>query len=112
MPFKEKISEPIKESRLRKDSPSVKFDDCYEDKSDEDRPIPPKKVTPIKKMISPSELNLKLRSLYAIPFSVSRYKIDPYLTKIENANHKFFLKRYAINGKEFDVCWILLQEGI
>jgi hypothetical protein len=43
---------------------------------------------------------------------VNRNHIQPYLNKIENENHKYFLKRYAINGKEFDVCWLLLQEGI
>jgi hypothetical protein len=117
MPFKEKISEPIKESRLRKDSPSVKFDDRpskFDDpqfmadfKADVEKNKPKKE----KKILSPSELNLKLRSLYSIPFSVNRNNISSYLENVTNANHRFFLKRYAINGKEFDVCWILQGEN-
>jgi len=100
--------EPKIESRLRKDSSSIKWDDSEFDEREQNQTFKKSK----KKILSPSELNLKLRALYAIPFSVNRNNIDTYLATIENANHRYFLKRYAINGKEFDVCWILLQEGI
>jgi hypothetical protein len=103
--------------RVLKGKPKRNFDtklseDNYE--GYDDKPIPPKKVTPLKlyKSLSPSDLNTKLRILYQIPFSVNRNNIQPYLDKITNENHKYFLKRYAINGKEFDVCWLLLQEGL
>jgi hypothetical protein len=113
MPFKEKT---IVESRLRKDSPSLKFDDAeFEDRENQQEFYsPPKKTFTLhrKGTISPAELNLKLRRLYQIPLSVNRNNITPYLIKIENENHQYFLRRYAINGKEFDVCWMLLQEGI
>jgi hypothetical protein len=102
-------AEPVKaisESRLRKDSPSVKFDDTEFEDREELQTFKKSK----KKILSPSDLNLKLRALYAIPFSVNRNNIDTYLESIKNENHRYFLKRYAINGKEFDVCWILLQE--
>ena len=105
---KPKAVEPKIESRLKPDSPSIKWDDSEFDEREQNQTFKKSK----KKILSPSELNIKLRTLYAIPFSISRYKIDSYLATIENANHRYFLKRYAINGKEFDVCWILLQEGI
>jgi hypothetical protein len=108
MKLKGKQPEPKTESRLKQDSPSIKWDDSEFDEREQNQTFKKSK----KKILSPSELNLKLRALYAIPFSISRYKIDSYLATIENANHRYFLKRYAINGKEFDVCWILLQEGI
>jgi hypothetical protein len=107
--------------RLSPDAPDVQWDDTYE--GYKDKPIPPKKVTPIKKPLSPGDLNIKLRNLYGIPLAVSRYEIQRYLdliilpldgtiTPVQLTNHKYFLKRYAINGKEFDICWLLLQEGI
>jgi len=105
--------EELTESRLRKDSPSLKFDDSeFEDRENQQEfHLPTKKQFTIKKRdLTPSDLNLKLRALYEIPLSVNRNHITPYLIKIENENHKYFLRRYAINGKEFDVCWMLLQE--
>jgi hypothetical protein len=113
--MRELKGKPKIESRLRKDSPSVKFDDTEFDEREEQQEfhVPTKKSFSIKKRpLSPSELNLKLRALYAIPFSVNRNNITSYLEPIKNENHRYFLKRYAINGKEFDVCWILLQEMI
>lgn len=78
--------------------------------------------------LSPAELNIQLRQKYMIPLSANRNTIQWYLDMIPYAvdgtteekirknmiieNHKYFLRRYAINGKEFDVCWLLLQEGI
>lgn len=109
MPKLQVKDQPKKEPHLKPDAPDVHWDDNYE--GYDDKPIPPKNVTPLKRL-SPSDLNIKLRLLYQIPFSVNRNHIQPYLNKIENENHKYFLKRYAINGKEFDVCWLLMQEGL
>jgi hypothetical protein len=107
--------QPKKEPHLKPDAPNVHWDDnSKKEKALIDALNDPK--TPWIEVqtprLSPSDLNLKLRKLYGIPLSVNRNHIQPYLNKIENENHKYFLKRYAINGKEFDVCWLLLQEGI
>jgi hypothetical protein len=102
--------------RLLPDAPDVTWDDSKENFNYIAEAVHNHNQTnhnlKLSKLISPSDLNIKLRLLYQIPLSVNRNHIQPYLNKIENENHKYFLKRYAINGKEFDVCWLLLQEGI
>lgn len=123
------LPKPKKERkpRLAPDAPDVKWDDSKENFNYIAEAVHNHNQTnhnlKHSKLISPSDLNIKLRLLYQIPLSVNRHQIQGYLdqlvlpidgsiTMVQLTNHKYFLKRYAINGKEFDVCWLLLQEVV